>query len=279
MSFADMSGGRGGRSGNSNPASASSSVERGIFQMNTQVATLRRLINTLGTPRDSPQLRENLQRVRQQVRNQAKEIAEKLRETQETDHAALVPKEKTLRDKKLAHDFQNVLRDLETTMRQGTEREMLLPPPVRKEEPAANASSGDYREQSPQMQQQMQQPHPQQQQQLSVEEQRHEFRRVENDLAFNQAMIEERDEGIREIQQQLVEVNEIFRDLAVLVKSQGHMIDDVEAQVETADVNSKLANQHLVGAARAQRITNSLSCWIMAVVGVALLILFLVILS
>lgn len=47
---------------------------------------------------------------------------------------------------------------------------------------------------------------------------------VENEITFNEAIIEEREQGIKEIQQQISEVNEIFKDLAVLVHEQGTMI-------------------------------------------------------
>lgn len=47
---------------------------------------------------------------------------------------------------------------------------------------------------------------------------------LDNEIAFNEAIIEEREQGINEIQQQIGEVNEIFKDLAVLVHEQGAMI-------------------------------------------------------
>lgn len=47
---------------------------------------------------------------------------------------------------------------------------------------------------------------------------------LENEISFNEAVIEEREQGIQEVQQQIVEVNEIFKDLAVLVHDQGAMI-------------------------------------------------------
>lgn len=47
---------------------------------------------------------------------------------------------------------------------------------------------------------------------------------LDNEIAFNEAIIEEREQGIQEIQQQIGEVNEIFKDLAVLVHEQGAMI-------------------------------------------------------
>jgi len=47
---------------------------------------------------------------------------------------------------------------------------------------------------------------------------------LDNEIAFNEAIIEEREQGIQEIQQQIGEVNEIFKDLAVLVHDQGAVI-------------------------------------------------------
>lgn len=47
---------------------------------------------------------------------------------------------------------------------------------------------------------------------------------LDNEIAFNEAIIEEREHGIQEIQQQIGEVNEIFKDLAVMVHEQGTMI-------------------------------------------------------
>lgn len=47
---------------------------------------------------------------------------------------------------------------------------------------------------------------------------------LDNEIVFNEAIIEEREQGIQEIQQQIGEVNEIFKDLAVLVHEQGTMI-------------------------------------------------------
>lgn len=50
---------------------------------------------------------------------------------------------------------------------------------------------------------------------------------LDDEIAFNEALIEEREQGIKEIQHQISEVNEIFKDLAVLVHEQGVMIGKV----------------------------------------------------
>lgn len=45
-----------------------------------------------------------------------------------------------------------------------------------------------------------------------------------DEILLNEAIIEEREQGIEEIQHQITEVNEIFKDLAVLIHGQGEMI-------------------------------------------------------
>jgi hypothetical protein len=47
---------------------------------------------------------------------------------------------------------------------------------------------------------------------------------LDNELSFNEAMIEEREQGIKEVQEQIGQANEIFKDLAVLVHEQGVVI-------------------------------------------------------
>lgn len=63
MSFQDLEAGRGNgarrgyANGKQDPTQA---VASGIFQINTAVSTFQRLVNTLGTPKDTPELREKL---------------------------------------------------------------------------------------------------------------------------------------------------------------------------------------------------------------------------
>eukprot|EP00027_Filamoeba_sp_ATCC50430_P015914 CAMPEP_0168573836 /NCGR_PEP_ID=MMETSP0413-20121227/18750_1 /TAXON_ID=136452 /ORGANISM="Filamoeba nolandi, Strain NC-AS-23-1" /LENGTH=207 /DNA_ID=CAMNT_0008607119 /DNA_START=280 /DNA_END=900 /DNA_ORIENTATION=- len=57
---------------------------------------------------------------------------------------------------------------------------------------------------------------------------------IQNQLDFNEALIVDRDQGIREIEKTVVEVNEIFRDLSKLVIEQGQMIDNIESNIESA---------------------------------------------
>ena len=71
MSFQDLEAGnvrgaplggarRNGRGPAAGGAGSSQAVASGVFQINTAVATFQRLVNTLGTPKDTPDLRDRM---------------------------------------------------------------------------------------------------------------------------------------------------------------------------------------------------------------------------
>ncbi|MBA0589401.1 hypothetical protein Gorai_018150, partial [Gossypium raimondii] len=57
-----------------------------------------------------------------------------------------------------------------------------------------------------------------------MEQRRQEVILLDNEIGFNEAMIDEREQGIREVEEQIGQVNEIFKDLAVLAHEQGVVI-------------------------------------------------------
>jgi syntaxin 7 len=240
----------------------SQAVAAGVFKMNTQVSNFKRLIHTLGTPKDTPELREKLRKMRVELQESAKETGGKLKAAQEADHRDSADKSKKLSDAKLAKDFEAVLREFQTAQRNAAERETLFAPllPANKENGALDLELGRSQTQNPQ-------------------QRRQEMMLVENELVYNEAVIDERDQGIREIQRQIGEVNEIFKDLAVLVKEQGHAVDDLEANIESSHANTLVANKNLVSAVRRQQGANKITCWITVVFAVAIFIFFLVLSS
>lgn len=64
MSFQDPEAGRLIGSSRRDPINGkhdpTQAVASGVFQINTAVSTFQRLVNTLGTPKDTPELREKL---------------------------------------------------------------------------------------------------------------------------------------------------------------------------------------------------------------------------
>jgi hypothetical protein len=74
-----------------------------------------------------------------------------------------------------------------------------------------------------------------------IEAARHqEYAQLTSDVEAQHAMIQYRDQAIRSLQRDMSEVHDMFKDLANLVSEQGHMVDDIESNVNHAsnDIDS-----------------------------------------
>ena len=98
-------------------------------------------------------------------------------------------------------------------------------------------------------------------------------------VAYNEAIIRERDVAMTNISTQIGEVHQIFQDLAVLVHDQGDMVDDIESHVTRAAYKTQEAHTQLRRAEHHQRRAAKNWCFL-AMLGIgACAVLLLVILS
>jgi syntaxin 7 len=270
MSFEDIEvGGRG--SGNSvsrtellvqqQGSSSSDGVVAGVFRINTSVSSFRRLVNMLGTPKDTPSLREKLHAVEQNISLLVEETVARLKEENETDHLSSASTGKKLRDAKLAKDFQAVLLEFQGAQKLAQSREKaftpnLLSPQSANQLPPLSANNRlETKEEE----------------EAALLQRTHQLLEVENEALYNEAIIEEREQGIQEIQQQIGEVSEIFKDLAQIVANQGYMIDDIESNIESTQSATIQANLHLTKAAKNSKSSEYWKCIILAIIGTVLL--------
>lgn len=76
---------------------------------------------------------------------------------------------------------------------------------------------------------------------------------VGEDVAIQNRIATERAEGIRRVQSQVADVNQMFRDLASIVNEQGQQFVTIETQAEVSSTNTKLATKELKKTADRQR--------------------------
>ncbi|BFG23694.1 hypothetical protein CerSpe_099680 [Prunus speciosa] len=248
----------------------SQAVSAGIFQINTAVSSFFRLVNSLGTPRDTLQLRDKLHKSRAHIGELVKDTSAKLKQASETDQHAQVSVVKKIADAKLAKDFQAVLKEFQKAQRLAAERETTYAPFVPKDVLPSSYLAHE---------QEMSSTTSSKQQALLLESRRQEVLLADNEIAFNEAIIEEREQGIQEIQQQISEVNEIFKDLAVLVHDQGAIIDDIGSNIENSHTATVQATSQLVKASKIQRSNSSLTCLLLVIFGVILIIVIIVVVA
>jgi syntaxin 7 len=249
-------------------ARESKKVQGLIFQMTTSVSSFKRAVDSLGTGKDTKELRGKLNKQRESIGRVAKEcslavkrLAQSVTNSDDdgrTTHVA--------QHQKLVKDFHVVLKDFQKAQRTCAERESTFLPqrdPARS--PSRTYGAAEDTEQT--------------RESYSGAQERQELMSNEGEMEYNNALIAEREQGIQEIQQQIGEVNEIFQDLAVLVNEQGQMIDDIEANIVSTAVRTKDARRELTKADKSQKAARNKMICLAIVIAVVLIVLILFLLQ
>ncbi|KAJ4729592.1 Syntaxin-22 [Melia azedarach] len=268
MSIQDLQ--NGSRSSSSSSKSPSQAVAAGIFQINTAIAAFRRLVDAIGTAKDTLDHRQKLHNTRQRILQLVKDTSAKLKAVSESDRDADVNASKKIEDAKLARDFQTVLQEFQKVQHLASERESTYSPSVPPSSLAAstaaattdNSGSNEYAVSENQP--------------FLMEQKRQEILLLDNEIAFNEAIIEEREQGFRDIEEQIGQANEIFKDLAVLVHEQGVVIDDISSNIESSAAATTHAKVQLAKASKNVKSRSSWCWWVLAIIILALVIFFLI---
>jgi syntaxin 7 len=112
----------------------------------------------------------------------------------------------------------------------------------------------------------------QQQQLLEVEQPR---LANQDEVDFQEALIIEREAEIRNIEQSVGELNELFRDVAHIVHEQGEQLDTISGNVENVHANTQGANVELRSASRYQKNARTKACCLLIILAVILAIIIL----
>ena len=244
-----------------------------VFRMTTSVNSYKKGIANLGSNKDDHALRASLKTQRESIAQMAKETSLAVKRLMGTDggggegsqHARM----------KCVQDFHAVLKEFQRAQRLAASKsggggafagaESASSATATDDVDAELAGGGGYRMQEKQS--------------LLQESRRREKEHTEGEMEFNDALIQERERGILEIQQQIGEVNEIFQDLAVLVNEQGSMIDDIEANIVSTASRTKDAQRELSTADASQKAARNRMLCLVVTIAIVLTILLLVLLN
>ena len=277
MSFLDVrDDGRQGRGegfeaeeeGPSNPLEKTEAL---AFQLTTRVASYKRMVDLLGTKKDTQTHRENLRRVAEDISDLAKRTAHCLKQVKPKS------KKKKTQHSKLLKDFQTVLSEFQKSQRLCAEKKHLSLPvktPVKKRHGGRKSHAVDRPSSAIHYPQSEYEAGLREEERLLLERERAQVQEqigIEGEMEHNNAILGEREEDIKHIQFQIGEVTEIFQDLAVLVSEQGEVVDDIEANIVTSYGASEQAVTELKKAARHQKNARMSLCVIFGIimVGVA----------
>eukprot|EP00127_Corallochytrium_limacisporum_P004516 Clim_evm16s166 gene=Clim_evmTU16s166 len=239
-------------------------IEKNIFTIGGFVTDLQRMLNGLGTARDTPEFRERMHEVQSRIGALAKETAPKLQELSQLQSSPEDARFRRMQQQKLLRDFEGALQRFQSVEKEIAVKERETVAQVRQQSLAMETSPLEQDSE---------------QQRLILQQQQQQRQELENDTTYNEQIIAEREQGIRHIEQTITEVNEIFRDLATIVHEQGTTLDNIEANIVSTSEQVGDGRIQLNKADDYQRKARNKMCCIAAVLAIVCAIILIIVLS
>ncbi|RCI02798.1 hypothetical protein CU098_004085 [Rhizopus stolonifer] len=180
-------------------------IAQQTFHINGNTASIERLVNLLGTNRDSVEVRNNLHDVTLATRDLIKDSTLDLKSLSSINLNDPKSRQRRLEQQKLSKDFQKVVAHFQTIQK---------------------ASASKQREfidktkaTTVMLQNQVEEEEIEQQQQLNGQRQA-QIEALDHEIEYNELLIHDRENEIQNIEQGIGELNEIFRDMGMLVNEQ-----------------------------------------------------------
>jgi t-SNARE complex subunit (syntaxin) len=97
----------------------------------------------------------------------------------------------------------------------------------------------------------------------------------QNEVEFQESLIVQREEEIRNIERGITELNDIFRDLGMMVNDQRDQLDLISANVENVAQDHKASDLELRQASRYQKSARNRACCLLMILAIVLTVVLL----
>ncbi|KAI6248063.1 Syntaxin [Erysiphe necator] len=224
-----------------------------LFTLTGNISRINNEVALIGTKRDKERLRERVHNLLEESKEVFKEIGQGVKKIQSWED--INPSQKYIQQK-LAREFQNNLFEFQNVQRLALEKQ-------RTQASVERTALEDQQQQSVLVEGQQNQEQALDQLRLASQE----------EVDFQDSLIMEREAEIRNIEQGVTELNELFRDVALIVNEQGDLLDTIHDNVENTRVDTQGAELELRSAARYQKQARSKACCLLLILGVILTII------
>ncbi|KAI9845375.1 MAG: hypothetical protein M1838_001775 [Thelocarpon superellum] len=233
------------------------SLSSQLFSLSSNTSRVSKQVALLGTKRDTERVRERVHDLLEETREGFKEVGEGVKKIQAWEDVN--PSQK-YHQEKLSREFQSSLREFQTVQRSAMEKQRASATAARsalEEQQLGGGSSG----------QPGQVGGLQEQEQLRLASQ--------DEVDFQDSLIVERETEIRNIEQSVGELNELFKDVAHIVHDQGEQLDIISENVETVRTDTRGADRELRSANKYQKSSRNKACCLLLILAVVLAIVLL----
>lgn len=198
------------------------------------VSSMQRMLTQIGTPQDNQQMQNQLHQIQHYTNQLAKDTSKQLKDLNNfPPQMAIDQRQWKLQKERLHSDFTRALDGFQRAQRAAAQKEKEV---IRK----AKSQSGGLPPPGDTL--------------VDIEEGRAGESKTQMMLEeeYNIEMLQEREKGIRQLEADIGDVNEIFKDLAAMVHDQGELVDSIEANVETTAISVGEGTEQLRHAERYQ---------------------------
>ncbi|KAM6893353.1 t-SNARE domain-containing protein 1 [Xenentodon cancila] len=235
-----------------------------IFQINSNVVTLEKSLQSLGTSRDTAELRQSLHCTQQQTNKVITTTSQLIKQL--SDIISSSSRQDRLRLTRLKTELSESVQRYGDLQKKIAERSKALLPPAQKDKKSPQIPPSGSNEEGPL------------------------FGEVEGSGGGAQAFLSEiseedvevlrqREEALLQIERDMLDVNQIMKDLASMVHEQGDTIDSIEDYIQTASSNVESANQELAKANQYQRQLRKRKCYLLVAAAIVLAIIIIIIIA
>lgn len=237
-----------------------------LFTLSGNMSRLRTEIGHLGTRRDTARVRERVRDLIDESSETLKQVGEGVKKVQTwgDDHGGdeLTPAQK-YKQQKLFREFRSSLEEFQGLQRQALEKQRASVSAARA---AAHEEEEGGRDNVPLS------PTGQQQQQLMQQDLR---LAPQDEVDFQEALIQERETEIQNIEQGVGDLNVLFQQVAQIVTEQGEQLGGIAENVERTHEDTRGADRELRQAARYQKNARGKACCLLMVLSIILTIIVL----
>lgn len=237
-----------------------------IQKITQNTAQIKSMVNQLGTRQDTSELQDRLQHIQHFTNQLAKETNKHLKDlgSVSPSSAPSEQRQQKIQKDRLMNDFSAALNNFQAIQRQAAQKE---------KESVARARAGSRLSAEDGVSEEQLVSFDNQEDWAQTTTQTTEEAITEEDLE----LIKERETNIRQLESDILDVNQIFKDLAVMIHDQGEMIDSIEANVESAEVHVDRGTEQLQRAAYYQQKSRKKMCILAVVMSIVLTILGIII--
>lgn len=235
-----------------------------IFSINNHVSGLEKASREIGTPTDSPLLRDKIHRTQQSANELIESTTRFLRELNEiVQRGSKADKESRIQSERLRNEFQATVQRYSTLQKQlGPKMKRTMVTQMNRTE---NTGAVGWN------------PEDDEGQSLIDSERNQRQLQLQEELEFEQEMLQERERRIREIESDMIDVNQIFRDLATMVHEQGETLGTIEENVTVAAANAEEGAQQLEKASQYQAKYRKKLCWLVIILLVIVAVILIIV--